>query len=63
MTVPVFPKKTKKFNFFKPGFTSKYDESGIASTGIGLSYVKELTEELGAWLRCKIVRNILELPS
>lgn len=32
---------------FKPGFTSKYDETGTASTGIGLSYVKEITEELG----------------
>lgn len=32
---------------FKPGFTLKYDETGTASTGIGLSYVKELTEELG----------------
>ncbi|MGG1661023.1 ATP-binding protein [Brevibacillus sp. NRS-1366] len=31
---------------FKPGFTTKYDDSGNPSTGIGLSYVKELVEEL-----------------
>lgn len=32
---------------FKPGFTSKYDHFGILSTGIGLSYVKEVVENLG----------------
>ncbi|MFJ8247090.1 ATP-binding protein [Peribacillus asahii] len=31
---------------FKPGFTSKYDLNGNPSTGIGLSYVKEMVEEL-----------------
>ena len=43
---PGVPEKQRSL-IFKPGFTSKYDETGIASTGIGLSYVKELTEELG----------------
>ncbi|WP_281503715.1 sensor histidine kinase [Bacillus glycinifermentans] len=32
---------------FEPGYTSKYDEFGTPSTGIGLSYVKETVEELG----------------
>ncbi len=33
---------------FYPGFTTKYDEvTGEASTGIGLSHVKNLVEELG----------------
>ncbi|MED2942798.1 sensor histidine kinase [Bacillus swezeyi] len=32
---------------FEPGYTSKYDEFGTPSTGIGLSYVKEAVEELG----------------
>lgn len=30
---------------FDPGFTSKYDEFGTPSTGIGLSYVKEIVTE------------------
>lgn len=32
---------------YKPGFTTKYDETGKLSTGIGLTYVKELVESLG----------------
>ncbi|MFN2746441.1 ATP-binding protein [Bacillus sp. z60-18] len=32
---------------FEPGYTSKYDEFGTPSTGIGLSYVKEAVEGLG----------------
>jgi two-component system sensor histidine kinase YcbA len=31
---------------FKPGFTSRYDLAGNPSTGIGLSYVKEIVEQL-----------------
>jgi len=31
---------------FKPGFTTKYDVSGHPSTGIGLSYVREVVETL-----------------
>ncbi|MFP7490946.1 ATP-binding protein [Bacillus paralicheniformis] len=36
---------------FEPGYTSKYDEFGTPSTGIGLSYVKETVEELGGSIR------------
>ncbi|WP_144549418.1 sensor histidine kinase [Bacillus sp. X1(2014)] len=32
---------------FQPGFTSKYDHLGTPSTGIGLSYVKEVVKDLG----------------
>lgn len=32
---------------FEHGFTTKYDMSGRPSTGMGLSYVKEVTESLG----------------
>lgn len=42
---PGVPEKYRSL-IFKPGFTSKYDKTGTASTGIGLSYVKEITEEL-----------------
>jgi two-component system sensor histidine kinase YcbA len=31
---------------FRPGFTTKYDHAGNPSTGIGLSYVKEIVEQL-----------------
>ncbi|MEK3813418.1 MULTISPECIES: sensor histidine kinase [Bacillus] len=36
---------------FEPGYTSKYDEFGTPSTGIGLSYVKETVEELEGSIR------------
>lgn len=36
----------RKHLIFKPGFTSKYDKNGTPSTGIGLTYVKELVEGL-----------------
>ncbi|PEB38721.1 sensor histidine kinase [Bacillus pseudomycoides] len=35
-----------KESIFEPGFTSKYDDAGNPSTGIGLSYVKEMVEQL-----------------
>lgn len=35
-----------KHLIFKPGYTSKYDLSGNPSTGIGLSYTKEMVEQL-----------------
>ncbi|NRD78947.1 sensor histidine kinase [Bacillus sp. BRMEA1] len=31
---------------YKPGFTSKYDTSGNPSTGMGLSFVKDMVEQL-----------------
>lgn len=36
-----------KFNLiFKPGYTTKFDDKGNPSTGVGLPYVKHLTETL-----------------
>lgn len=32
---------------FEPGFTTKFDESGKSSTGIGLSHVRSLVNKLG----------------
>ncbi|MFA1713809.1 ATP-binding protein [Peribacillus frigoritolerans] len=45
-TGPGIPQKYQTV-IFKPGFTSKYDNFGTPSTGIGLSYVKEVVKELG----------------
>lgn len=45
-TGPGIPQKYQTV-IFKPGFTSKYDHLGTPSTGIGLSYVKEVVKELG----------------
>jgi two-component system sensor histidine kinase YcbA len=36
---------------FEPGYTSKFDEFGKASTGIGLSHVKTMVKELNGTLR------------
>lgn len=46
---PEIPDK-KKDLIFKPGYTSKYDETGTPSTGIGLSYVKEIINNLNGTL-------------
>lgn len=35
----------RKALLFKPGFTTKYDQTGNPSTGIGLSYVQQLVEQ------------------
>ncbi|MCM2533662.1 sensor histidine kinase [Neobacillus pocheonensis] len=43
---PGVPSKYKQL-IFKPGFTSKYRGDGTPSTGMGLSYIKEMAEELG----------------
>lgn len=39
---------------FNPGFTTKYDDvTGKASTGIGLSHVKNIIEDLGGNVEVK----------
>lgn len=45
-TGPGIPEKYEDA-IFQPGFTSKYDHLGTPSTGIGLSYVKEVVKDLG----------------
>lgn len=46
---PGIPDKKKEL-IFKPGYTTKYDEKGKPSTGIGLSYVKEIINNLNGTL-------------
>jgi two-component system sensor histidine kinase YcbA len=43
---PGIPKHKTEI-IFNPGYTSKYEVSGKPSTGIGLSYIKELVGKLG----------------
>jgi two-component system sensor histidine kinase YcbA len=44
---------------FNPGFTTKYDDvTGKASTGIGLSHVKNIVEQLGGNIEVKSEQDI-----
>lgn len=52
---------------FSPGFTTKFDQKGVASTGIGLIHAKDLVESLGGnigieseWLKGTKVK--VEIP-
>jgi two-component system, sensor histidine kinase YcbA len=36
---------------FEPGFTTKYTQSGVASTGIGLTHVKDIVGQLNGTIR------------
>ncbi|MGG1754205.1 sensor histidine kinase [Bacillus pumilus] len=47
---PGIPEKMREI-VFDPGYTSKFDAYGTPSTGIGLSYVKELVKELGGTIK------------
>ena len=53
---PGITQKYKKL-VFKPGFTSKYDQTGTPSTGIGLSYIDEMVTELGGEVRLEDNEN------
>jgi len=53
---PGIAQKYKKL-VFKPGFTSKYDQTGTPSTGIGLSYIDEMVTELGGEVRLEDNEN------
>lgn len=44
------PPKNKLY-IFEPGFTTKFDHTGIASNGIGLSYIKNVIENLGGEIK------------
>ena len=39
------PEEDKKL-VFEPGFTTKFNDKGVAATGIGLSHVREIVETL-----------------
>ncbi|MFS0655419.1 ATP-binding protein [Bacillus sp. 179-C3.3 HS] len=47
---PGIPDKLKEV-VFDPGYTSKFDAHGTPSTGIGLSYVRELVQTLGGQIQ------------
>lgn len=52
---------------FKPGYTTKFDEKGNPSTGVGLPYVKHLTETLGGKIAVNLAHTgatafILTIP-
>ncbi|MEH7353810.1 ATP-binding protein [Neobacillus drentensis] len=47
---PGISEKNKPF-IFEPGFTTKFDQMGIASNGIGLSYIKNVIENIGGELK------------
>ncbi|WJH35943.1 sensor histidine kinase [Paenibacillus sp. CC-CFT747] len=47
---PGIPERSREV-VFEPGFTTKYDSAGEASTGIGLSYVRQTVQELGGSVR------------
>ncbi|MGE6631921.1 ATP-binding protein [Bacillus sp. NPDC077027] len=47
---PGIPEKLEEV-VFDPGYTSKFDALGTPSTGIGLSYVRELVHELDGKIR------------
>lgn len=53
---PGIPEKIGEI-VFDPGFTSKYDEFGTPSTGIGLSYVKEIVTDLDGDIRFQNKQN------
>lgn len=42
--------RNKKY-IFEPGFTTKFDQNGIASNGIGLSYIKNVIEHAGGEIK------------
>ncbi|WP_134699308.1 ATP-binding protein [Ammoniphilus sp. YIM 78166] len=46
--------KRKQQHIFQPGFTTKFDTSGNPSTGIGLSYVKEVVEKWGGSVQLRV---------
>ncbi|NEW07442.1 GHKL domain-containing protein [Paenibacillus sp. SYP-B3998] len=38
---------------FEPGFTTKFNQEGIAATGIGLSHVRDIVRSLGGYIAVK----------
>jgi two-component system sensor histidine kinase YcbA len=42
--------KNKQY-IFEPGFTTKFDQNGTASNGIGLSYIKNVIENIGGEIK------------
>jgi two-component system, sensor histidine kinase YcbA len=47
---PGIPKEDRDW-VFQPGFTTKYDENGNPSTGIGLTHAKEIVQSLNGFIQ------------
>ena len=59
--------KNKINLIFKPGYTTKFDSKGNPSTGVGLPYIKHLTEELNGAINVNLEQEgkttfILTIP-
>ena len=39
---------------FEPGYTTKYNEQGVAATGIGLSHVQQIIQKLNGDIHIKV---------
>lgn len=48
-----------KVLIFEPGFTTKYNETGIASNGIGLTFVKDVVGHLDGSIRLQNAEGIM----
>lgn len=48
----------KRALIFKPGYTTKYNTSGIPSTGMGLPYVKKVVEDLNGTIEIDSTSDI-----
>ncbi|MFJ7972938.1 ATP-binding protein [Psychrobacillus sp. NPDC096389] len=42
---------------FEPGYTTKYNDKGVAATGIGLSHVKEIIQTLAGDIRVETTKD------
>ncbi|HIX43085.1 MAG TPA: GHKL domain-containing protein [Candidatus Kurthia intestinigallinarum] len=51
---------------FEPGFTTKYNEQGVAATGIGLSHVQEVIQTLNGHIKVELPEKgtifIVDIP-
>lgn len=49
--------ESKQEVIFEPGYTTKYNEAGIAATGIGLSHVRDIVHSMGGRITVEMKRH------
>lgn len=49
--------ESKQDVIFEPGYTTKYNEAGIAATGIGLSHVRDIVHSMGGRITVDMKRH------